>query len=159
MKTLVDLSYLRVTAALSALLVCGCHKAVEVKPIQPPPSERVAARRGVIQEVTVDEAAQLLNGQGAVAVDANSAQTREAEGVINGAVLLSHYQRFDSSAELPAAKGQLLLFYCCSSVCNAAFRAAERAAAAGYTHVHVMRAGIRAWKVAGHPTVTRSASP
>jgi len=53
---------------------------------------------------------------------------------------------------LPEAKADKLVFYCGGTQCRASDKAAQRAAAAGYSNVSVMRAGIRGWKDAGQAT-------
>jgi len=83
--------------------------------------------------------------------DANSSDTREREGVIPGAVLLSNYRDYDPVAELPGDKGAKLVFYCHSEYCGAAGDAARKAIAAGYRDVWVMAPGIQGWKQAGKP--------
>jgi rhodanese-related sulfurtransferase len=157
MKTATRLWFVSFVLFVSALLTFGCNqKPAESKPAEDKPAAQQPAAQPAAQtvkEVTVDEVAQLVDSKGATVVDVNNAQTRESEGVISGAVLLSGYKDFDPSAELPTAKDQKLVFYCGGQQCSAAPKAAEKTAAAGYTQVHVMRAGIKGWKEAGKPTV------
>ena len=47
-------------------------------------------------------------------LDANDAETREKNGVIPGAKLLSSFNRYDLQKELPADKNAPLVFYCSS---------------------------------------------
>ncbi len=103
--------------------------------------------------VTVDELATLiLDGEGH-AVDANNAATRERQGVIPGATILSHFERYDV-AELPDDKAKPLVFYCANEKCGASHAAAEKAKLAGWTDVRVLPAGIAGWKSAGKETKT-----
>ena len=84
--------------------------------------------------------------------DANSSYTREKEGTIEGAVLLTGSTDYDLSV-LPKAKDANLVFFCGSTRCTASDKAAVRAADAGYSNVSVMREGIKGWKAAGKKTV------
>lgn len=64
-------------------------------------------------------------------VDANSKETRSKYGVIPGAVLLTSFDAYDTSKELPSSKDKKLVFYCANSKCGASKVAAKRAQAAG----------------------------
>lgn len=101
-----------------------------------------------IPTVTVEQVDQQLARGEVQPVDANEPPTRERMGVIPGAVLLSDEGTY-KLGELPADKARPLVFYCANSACGASHEAAERAAAAGYTHVEVMPAGIAGWVTAG----------
>ena len=104
-------------------------------------------------EVSPTELATMLDA-GAVAVDANSADTRTSAGIVPGAILLSGYE-FESS-ELPADTNTELVFYCYSEQCSAAPQAAGHAMELGYTNVSVMPQGIQGWTEAGYETVPQS---
>ena len=104
----------------------------------------------------VSEAAALASVDGTVFCDANNAKTRTKFGTIPGAVLLTSYDSYDISAELPA--GSKLVFYCHSEMCGAAADAARRAIAGGHTDVVVMPAGIKGWTGAGEPVERRASS-
>lgn len=82
----------------------------------------------------------------AQAVDANNQGTRDEFGVIPGAILLSG-GTFES-LELPEDRDTHLVFYCSSSACMAAPRAALRAREFGYNNVSILTAGIRGWVAA-----------
>jgi len=132
---------------LIALALPACAKDEPAK--KPAATEEV----GALPTVTVDELATLiLDGRGQ-AVDANNAATRERQGVIPGATILSHFERYDV-AELPADKGTPLVFYCANEKCGASHAAAEKAKLAGWTDVRVLPAGIAGWKNAGRQTKT-----
>ena len=64
--------------------------------------------------IHVDDLAKLMAGQpqNLAVYDANPASTREREGMIPGAHLLSSSASFDVAKELPAAKDAKLVFYC-----------------------------------------------
>ena len=81
--------------------------------------------------------------------DANGSSTRESEGVIPGAHLLSSYRGYDVASELPKKKDAKLVFYCANTQCMASHAAAERATEAGYNDVNVMADGIMGWSAAG----------
>jgi rhodanese-related sulfurtransferase len=86
-----------------------------------------------------------------VPVDANGKSTRESQGVIPGAVLLTSSSGYDVK-ELPADKANKLVFYCANESCGASKQAAKKALEAGYTDVAVLPEGIAGWKKAGQVT-------
>lgn len=102
-----------------------------------------------LETLGIPEAAALAAAEGTVFCDANNAKTRAKFGTIPGAVLLTSYDAYDPSTELPT--GAKLVFYCHSEMCGAAADAARRAVAAGHTDVVVMPAGIKGWTAAGKP--------
>lgn len=109
------------------------------------------AEAAPLPTVTVDELTALLaDGKGA-AVDANNEATRERQGVIPGATILSHFRKYDL-AELPADKSKPLVFYCANEHCGASHSAADKARTAGWSDVRVLTAGIAGWKNAGRDT-------
>lgn len=105
-----------------------------------------------IPEISVEDADQALKS-GAVAVDANSDSTREKNGTVPGAVILTSSYKYDLS-QLPEDKNKDLIFYCSNTNCTASDAAAERASTHGYKKVHIMREGIKGWKESGKPTAT-----
>lgn len=122
-----------VFAAIVAALSAGCRSAGTELPI-----------------ISVDQLAALLSQKADVTVvDANAQSTRNEFGVIPGAVLLSSYADYDIATELPSDKDGKLVFYCASTRCSAAPKAAEKAHQAGYTDVSVLAAGIKGWREAG----------
>jgi len=111
-----------------------------------------------VATLEVSELAALLKTDPTVRVyDANNASTREKYGVIPGAILLSDYAEYDVSSELPADKDRRLVFYCGSTKCSAAPKAAHRAVEAGYRDVRVLPEGIKGWVAAGLPVDGSSA--
>lgn len=127
----------------------ACQKAEPTRSSDSKPVETQAA----VRELSVSEVAALVQAKSATVVDANDAETREEQGVVPGAVLLSSSRGY-SLSELPAAKDSKLVFYCGGTACRASDNAAKRAAEGGYADVSVMRAGIRGWKSAGQQTET-----
>ncbi len=99
----------------------------------------------------VTEVADWVQHHAATVLDANGPETRQAMGVVPGAVLLSSSRDYALS-ELPQSKDGKLVFYCGGEMCRASDSAAARAVQAGYSDVNVMRAGIRGWKSAGQTT-------
>ncbi|MEM7413647.1 MAG: rhodanese-like domain-containing protein [Myxococcota bacterium] len=89
-----------------------------------------------------------------VLVDANSADTREKNGVIPGARLLTSYRDYDPERELPADRFTPLVFYCYNAWCTSATEAARKARDAGYHDVSVLPEGLAGWIRAGR-TVAR----
>ena len=131
------------------LALAACHKA-------PAPAEDAAepaTNAASVAELSVTDVATLIQAKAATIVDANNAETRQEQGVVPGALLLSSSREYALS-ELPAEKQTKLVFYCGGTACRASDNAAKRAAEAGYADVSVMRAGIRGWKSAGQPTAT-----
>ncbi len=98
-----------------------------------------------------DLVAELQNSHPTVC-DANGAKTRNSDGIIPGARLLSSSSEYDIAKELPAAKDSELVFYCANTKCMASHSAATRAVNAGYTNVAVLADGIQGWKAAGQKT-------
>lgn len=134
-------------ALLVFLLVApACDRGDRAAP-QAEPAEHAIAT------VTVDELAGLLAEGRAEPVDANGVPTRERQGVIPGATLLTSYRTYALS-ELPAEKTTKLVFYCANEQCGASHAAAERAIEAGYRDVAVLPAGIAGWRNAGQATET-----
>jgi len=132
-------------SATCATLALACHSSST--PERPPPGAQAAAAEKPIPEVTVSEVERFIADKSATVLDANDQQTRKEYGVIPGAVLLAS-KEYPLSA-LPASKAEKLVFYCGGTQCRASDKAATRASSAGYSDVHVLRAGIRGWKDAG----------
>jgi rhodanese-related sulfurtransferase len=103
------------------------------------------------QKATVAQVATWTKEKKAIPVDANGKSTRQSQGVIPGAVLLTSSSQYAVS-ELPADKNSKLVFYCASDKCGASHQAAKRAIENGYTDVAVLPDGIAGWKSAGQPT-------
>lgn len=141
-------SIARAIALGSFLSMTACNNAGSEKAAE---STKAAAEdpHGAFTNVSVDEVASMLKDKSCVPIDANKPETRSEYGTLPGAVLLSDYSRFDTS-ELPADKNVKLVFYCGSTKCTAAPKAATVAQRAGYTNITVMRDGIRGWVNAGH---------
>jgi rhodanese-related sulfurtransferase len=110
-----------------------------------------AVKPGELRELSATELAKLLETKKATPVDANGQETRERQGVIPGAVLLTSTSQY-ALEELPKDKAGALVFYCANQRCNASHAAARRAVEAGYTDVAALPTGITGWKQAGLPT-------
>jgi rhodanese-related sulfurtransferase len=95
--------------------------------------------------------AQDLKANQALVFDANGAETRQKEGIIPGAKLLSSASGYDVAKEIAAPKTQEVVFYCGGPKCMASHEAASRAVKAGYSNVKVMADGITGWKASGQP--------
>lgn len=135
-RTLMSLAVVVSLAVPAAALACeGDHMAKAAEP----------------QKATVAQVAQWTKAKKAIPVDANGKQTRETQGVIPGAVLLTSSSQY-AVTELPADKNSKLVFYCASEKCGASHAAAKRALENGYTDVAVLPDGIAGWKSAGQPT-------
>ena len=103
-----------------------------------------------IPEISVANADMALKS-GAFAVDANSESTREKNGTVPDAIILTSSYKYEL-AQLPQDKSKDLIFYCSNTNCTASDAAAERASTSGYENVHIMREGIKGWKDAGKAT-------
>jgi rhodanese-related sulfurtransferase len=108
-----------------------------------------AAHAPAVAEVTIDQVDHMIADHACQPVDANGTPLRQKMGVLPGALLLSD---MDAIGELPADKAKPLVFYCANTACSASHYAAEKAIAAGYTHVQVMPEGIAGWVNAGKQT-------
>jgi rhodanese-related sulfurtransferase len=148
-----------------ALVAVGCGSsepavpAVEAvaapsAPAAPAPSAPAApaAPAVAIKDLEVPAVAQLVSARTGTVLDVNGPTTRATYGIVPGAKLLTSSSQYDVAAELPGDKAAPLVFYCANSECGASHSAAERAVAAGYQDVGVMRAGIAGWKEAGQAT-------
>ena len=137
---------LLLSLALSVLLI-ACKDASPAAANEANEAKEAPAE---IPEISVEDADKAIQA-GAVAVDANSASTREKNGTVPGAIILTSSYKYDL-AQLPKDKSKDLIFYCSNTNCTASDSAAERASTHGYEKVHVMREGIKGWKDAGKPT-------
>lgn len=89
------------------------------------------------KSVTKDELAAMLEKGNVIVVDARDAESFEA-GHISGAINLV-------KASLPEDKNATLIFYCGSTRCSAAPKAAKKAIQAGYKNVMVFHGGWAEW--------------
>lgn len=135
--------FIFLSLALS-ILVLGCKDA------SPAAATKEAPAAVEIPEISVEDAEKAIQS-GAVALDANSESTREKNGTVPGAVILTSSYKYDVT-QLPDDKSKDLIFYCSNTNCTASDTAAERASTHGYERVHVMREGIKGWKAAGKST-------
>lgn len=113
-----------------------------------------AAKKPTVKDVTITQVAGLQKEKKATVLDANGADFRKQNGIIPGAVLLTHFQKYDAAKELPTAKDSKLVFYCANLQCKASHAAAQKALEAGYTDVNVLSEGLMGWKKAGQPTAS-----
>jgi len=116
--------------------------------------EGQASAKKAVQSISVKDLAAAKQAGKATIYDANTSETRQQEGVIPGAKLLTSAVKYEPSKELPTDKSGKVVFYCYNEQCGASHMAAKRAAEAGYTDVAVLPAGIKGWKAAGQPTAT-----
>ena len=134
---------LSVIGVLCAALAVACNSAPKEDS-----SSNAAAQAKPVAELSVSDVDRLIKAKSATVLDANDSDTRKEYGVVPGAVLLAGDSEYPLGV-LPATKTDKLVFYCGGTQCRASDKAAARAAAAGYSDVNVMRAGIRGWKEAG----------
>ncbi|HVE82994.1 MAG TPA: rhodanese-like domain-containing protein [Myxococcales bacterium] len=140
-------------AALAAVAI-----AVPTKAFSCDEHEGQASAKKAVQSISVKDLAAAKQAGKATIYDANNTETRQQEGVIPGAKLLTSAVKYEPSKELPADKSGQVVFYCYNEACGASHMAAKRASEAGYTDVAVLPAGIKGWKAAGQPTATPSQS-
>jgi len=131
------------------ILALGCKDTSPAAATEAAPADKTEAA-AEIPEISVADADKALQS-GAFAVDANSESTREKNGTVPDAIILTSSYKYEL-AQLPEDKSKDLIFYCSNTFCTASDSAAERASANGYQKVHVMREGIKGWKAAGNPT-------
>lgn len=129
------------------LTLLGCKNPSPAAATEPAPEKEAEAE---IPEISVADASKALES-GAFAVDANSEKTREKNGTVPNAIILTSSYKYELS-QLPEDKSKDLIFYCSNTNCTASDAAAERASTNGYDNVHVMREGIKGWKDAGKST-------
>jgi rhodanese-related sulfurtransferase len=109
------------------------------------------AKKAEPKKLSVTELASLTKEKKATAVDVNTPDTRDDEGTIPGALMLTSSGKYDVK-ELPNDKASKLVFYCYNEQCGASHSAAQRAIEAGYKDVALLPAGIVGWKKAGQTT-------
>ena len=136
--------------------LAACKDSSPTAPSETAPVEQAAATpqepsaKPNVAEISVEDADRALQS-GALAVDANSEDTRKSNGTVPGAIILSSSSKYELS-QLPEDKSKDLIFYCSNTKCTASDAAAERASANGYQSVQIMREGIKGWKDAGKAT-------
>jgi rhodanese-related sulfurtransferase len=142
---------MRITFLTFALFVValGCKDGSPAAATEAAPAD---TKEVIVPEISVEDADKALQA-GAVAVDANSEDTRRENGTVPDAVILTSSYKYDL-AQLPEDKNTDLIFYCSNTKCTASDAAAERASAHGYQNIQIMREGIKGWKAAGKPTST-----
>jgi rhodanese-related sulfurtransferase len=139
-----------VAASLAAPAALACNDEKHAAGTESPHD----AKKPTVKKVTITEVADLQKQKKVAVFDANGTDFRKQNGIIPGAVLLSHYQKYDAAKELPAAKDSKLVFYCANLQCPASHAAAEKALEAGYTDVSVLPDGLMGWKKAGQSTAS-----
>ena len=127
-------------------LALGCKDASPAAATEAAPADNSEA----VPEISVADADKALQS-GAFAIDANSESTREKNGTVPNAIILTSSYKYEL-AQLPEDKTKGLIFYCSNTNCTASDAAAERASTSGYENVHIMREGIKGWKDAGKAT-------
>lgn len=149
-KKLLGAVLVAVTLAAPAALATEGEKRTEGESC---PQEK-AAKMSSTKEVSITEMANLQKEKKVTVLDANNGDFRKQHGIIPGATLLTHFNKYDPAKELPAAKDSKLVFYCANTQCKASHAAAAKATEAGYTDVNVLPDGLLGWKKAGQPTAT-----
>lgn len=119
------------------------------------PRERERAMPEVASAATVarvvpHEAAELMEEPGTLVLDVRT-EAEWSRGHLPGAVRvgIDRLPRVVADGELPAESGQPIVVYC--TVGSRSARAAELLASRGYTAVHDLHGGIRAWSMSGLP--------
>lgn len=141
-------------AATTTVVASNTDKAAPAQKSTEAPKADAKAAEVTFKMASVDDVAAKLDAQKkdakvAFAIfDANSKATREKDGVIPTAVLLSSSSEYDL-ALLPKDKATPVVFYCANDKCTASHTAAKRAMTAGHSDVAVLGAGIAGWVKAG----------
>ena len=136
------------------LLGCVVALSLAVPSIALACEDEKQAAAHTVKSVTITEVASLQKEKKATVLDANMTDFRKQNGIIPGAVLLTSFNKYDVSKELPATKDSKLVFYCANTQCKASHAAAQRALEAGYTDVSVLPDGLLGWKKSGQPTAS-----
>ena len=132
--------------ASDALAQCGEKQMTKEECVQKCSSKKAEAPAFTsVEAVTVDELTTLISSGAVTVVDARDSE-KYAGGHIDGAINLA------SGATLPEDKNAPLVFYCGSSKCQLAPRAAKEAAENGYTNVRVFTDGWAGWSSASAET-------
>lgn len=152
-KKLLGAVLVAVTLAAPAALACEGEKHADGKACACDKAKH-AAKKSSVKESTIAQVADLQKEKKVTVLDANGGDFRKQHGIIPGATLLTHFNKYDAAKELPAAKDSKLVFYCANTQCKASHAAAARAVEAGYTDVSVLPDGLLGWKKAGQPTAT-----
>jgi rhodanese-related sulfurtransferase len=128
-----------------SMTACAHHRRAEHcdKPCADCPE---SAKKEAFGRLTVQEVSDLVAKNAASVFDDNR-EERYREGHVPGAAWLAYDAV--TADELPADKDRTLVFYCANERCGACHKAAEAAAALGYTKVFIMPAGIAGWEAAG----------
>lgn len=155
-KKLLGAVLVAATLAAPAALACEGEKHADGKPCACDKAKQAAKAdaKSDFKLATIAQVADLQKEKKVTVLDANNADFRKQNGVIPGAVLLTHFQNYDAAKELPAAKDAKLVFYCANTKCTASHAAAKKALEAGYTDVSVLPDGLLGWKKAGQPTAS-----
>jgi rhodanese-related sulfurtransferase len=136
------------TAALAlSLAACAHHRKAEQcdKPCADCPESE---KKEAFGRLTVQQVSELV-AKGEASVFDDNREDRFKQGHIPGAVWLPYDAV--TAEKLPAQKDRTLVFYCANARCGACHKAAEAAAALGYTKVFIMPEGIAGWEAAGLP--------
>jgi len=152
-KNLLGAILVAASLAAPAALACAGEKHADGMACEHDKSKH-ADKKSTVKKVTIAQVATFQKEKKATVLDANGADYRKQNGIIPGAVLLTHYQKYDLAKELPAAKDAKLVFYCANTECGASHTAAQKALEAGYTDVSVLPDGLMGWKQAGQPTAS-----
>ncbi|HYO57185.1 rhodanese-like domain-containing protein [Archangium sp.] len=152
-KKLLGAVLVAASLAAPAALACEGEKHADGKECAGDKSKH-AAKKSTTKDVTIAQVTDLQKEKKVTVLDANNADFRKQNGIIPGAVLLTHFQKYDAAQELPAAKDAKLVFYCANVQCKASHAAAQKALEAGYTDVNVLPDGLLGWKKAGQPTAS-----
>ncbi|MBW2161784.1 MAG: hypothetical protein JRH14_17770, partial [Deltaproteobacteria bacterium] len=104
------------------ILALGCKDASPAAATEAAPADKAEAVAEV-PEISVAAADKALQS-GAFAVDANSESTREKNGTVPDAIILTSSYKYEL-AQLPEDKSKDLIFYCSNTNCTASDAAAE----------------------------------
>lgn len=103
--------------------------------------------------VVNDKQVQEIVKNGAVLIDARSADDFKAGHIKGAHNLTAKTITEESLSKITSGKDQTLVFYCGSPSCPASMYAAEAAAKLGYTSLFKYKGGIEDWTAKKHPVV------
>lgn len=105
------------------------------------------------KEITPQELVQMKkDNTKLVIIDSRGGDWFDGEVIEGGTQLDPAETNADTLAKIAPDKTQAIVFYCQNLQCPASAKAAEKAAAAGYTNLYKLPEGIEGWKKLGLPT-------
>jgi rhodanese-related sulfurtransferase len=136
--------------ALAAALGFGCATTA-APPAAPAAEAAFEPFHAIVDAAFVKQQIQIPMPENVMLIDSRPRRPKYDEGHIPMAVSIPDSQFEKLSAQLPADKNALLIFYCGGLACPLSHKSARKAEALGYTNVKVFAEGLPGWlKVRGN---------